>query len=183
MSVLSSKRHEAFAREVGLLGTDVELAYRMHVARPGTALRGRNGARLLSRAEVNDRIRELSAAAMEKAAELAGVDRARALAEQARIAYSNILDYVEIIDGVAKMKAVADIPRDKAAAIQSISYDSNGRLRIKLHDKVGALSALLKATETQPQDPLPPEKPAPSFDADDGWAQLTKHGPTQAATH
>jgi hypothetical protein len=142
-------KHEAFARDVALFGASVNDAYDRHVARPGSKPGARNGERwLAARQPILNRIQELSAAAMEKAAELAGVDRARALAEQARIAYSNILDFIEIdAEGVAKMKAMTDIPRDKAAAIQSISYDSNGRLRLKLHDKVGALATLLRATE------------------------------------
>lgn len=150
MGILKNAKHEAAARDVALFGVPVAEAYERHVAREGSKAGARNGAKLLARHDFAERVRELSSGAMEKAAELAGVDRSRALAEQARIAYSNILDFIDIdAKGIVTLKQIGNLPRDKAAAIQSISYDSNGRPRIKLHDKVGALASLLKATEPQ----------------------------------
>lgn len=156
MGELSNRKHEAIAREIGLFGVEPFKAY----CEQGFAPFKGNIARLLRDPSFDARVKELNAVAMEKAADLAGVDRARALAEQARIAYSNILDFIDIKDGVAVMKSMDDIPRDKAAAIQSISYDSNGRLRLKLHDKVGALGTLLRATE--------PRRPVDGDDDSDG---------------
>lgn len=187
MSELSNPKHEAFAREVGLFGSDHEQAYRLHVARPGSLASARNGARLLLRPEIAARIKELSAVAMDKAAELAGVDRARALAEQARIAYSNLQDYAGLLLAQDASKAgdeLKALPRDKAAAIQAISWDSNGRIRIKLHDKVGALAALLRATEGPAYDPAPAEKPeAPAYEAEDDWMRLTKRDQGSPRSH
>jgi phage terminase small subunit len=153
MSILPNKKHEAFAREVALFNADPDDAYDRLVARSGAKRQQGNGYRLLRRTEVAVRIASLSSVAMEKAAELAGVDRARALAEQSRLAYSNIQDYADLLlaaDAAAAGIALKALPRDKAAAIQAISWDSNGRIRIKLHDKVGALANLLRATEPRP---------------------------------
>ncbi len=180
MAELSNRKHEAIAREVGLFGTDLFQAYcaQGYAAHPG------NAARLARDPAFDARVRELSAVAMNKAAELAGVDRARALAEQARIAYSNILDFLEVKEGKLQVMALDAIPRDKAAAIREIGYDSNGNIRIKLHDKVTALASLLKATEPADQrpplndaTPQPEAKPPASTSR---WAALAR--PTEPRT-
>lgn len=66
----------------------------------------------------------------------------KVLQEFAKIGFSNVTDYVEVENkGNFKevvIKATADIPKNKLAAIASIKEGANG-IEIKLHDKVKAL--------------------------------------------
>jgi hypothetical protein len=85
-----------------------------------------------------------------EAAKLAGVSLARVLIEQARLAYSNMDDFVEISEAglpvlnLAPLKALPDHERRALlAAVKTVKYTDNGPT-FELHDKPGALRDLKK---------------------------------------
>jgi phage terminase small subunit len=76
----------------------------------------------------------------------------KVLAEMARLAFSNILDFVEFDEYTfrAHLKHSADLDPDAAAAIQSVTSGPNGTT-IKLHSKVPALVKLMQHTGLLPK--------------------------------
>lgn len=67
----------------------------------------------------------------------------RILKELFRIAFSNIKDYINVENGVVTMRNIEDISEEAAAAIAAIDIMRDG-VRIKLHDKMNALTTLSK---------------------------------------
>lgn len=67
----------------------------------------------------------------------------KVLREIALMAYSNILDFIEIDpqNGTFSID-LRKLDRDTAAAISEVYYDSEGRPRVKLHNKQAALELL-----------------------------------------
>lgn len=79
----------------------------------------------------------------------------RVLEEIARQAFSNMLDYMEIIDGKPTGLDLSKLTRDQAACIQEITEDTTGgsgdgerrlvlRTKFKLADKTKALDMLMR---------------------------------------
>lgn len=61
--------------------------------------------------------------------------------ELACSAFANVTDYVEIVNGVVKIKNTADMPEEQIRAIAGIKKGANG-IEIKLNDKEKALELL-----------------------------------------
>ncbi len=82
---------------------------------------------------------------MAERAERTNITQDMVVEELAKIAFSQIDDYVEIDDStggnIVIVKTTRDVPGDKISAISSIKQGSNG-IEIKLHDKVRALESL-----------------------------------------
>lgn len=103
------------------------------------------GQRLLKNVEVQKQI-EFGAA--KRAAKLE-ITADRVLQEFAKVAFGNMLDYVTIVDGTARIDFSA-MTRDQASLISSIETEEwtekeEGRVRktkFKLHDKLNALVQL-----------------------------------------
>tara|TARA_R100001086_G_scaffold15801_5_gene7856 strand:+ start:5589 stop:6239 length:651 start_codon:yes stop_codon:yes gene_type:complete len=94
---------------------------------------------------------------VDQAAILSGVTLERVLQEYARLAFSDIGDFVDVIraagDSEAALELLAELPADQTAAIKSIKYERKhnaddsgeyvtGKLDLQFHDKKGALTDL-----------------------------------------
>jgi len=115
---------------------------------------------LLKRPEVKQRVTEIRQEVMRDNIEATqdtmarlGVSPEAVLAEMARIAFANILDYVRVNEAGVPIANFARINRDQAAGIAEITIDTSTRgrgeatervrrVRIKLGDKRGALGDL-----------------------------------------
>ncbi len=101
------------------------------------------GPRLLGNAGVAAAI----AAAQAERAKRLEITADRVLQEYARIAFANMVDYVEFgADGVT-IKNMDGLTPDQTAAIVEVSQtttQSGGSIRFKLHDKLAALAAISK---------------------------------------
>jgi hypothetical protein len=183
VSVLRNRRKERFAIEWAGGKTPIEA-----MAAAGYKPAPANARKLANSPEVKARRTELFRAH----ADFLSADIARALIEQARIAYSNIADFWEVVSvpagdgGVGevlewRIKDVTAMPRELTAAIQKIKISKDGRPEITLFDKVAVLRDLRNTRE-----PEQPTKPAgdqpPSYDANDNWSELTT-APSQPITH
>lgn len=94
-------------------------------------------ARLLSNVKVQDAVRD----AMAKRERRTEVTADRVLRELAAIGFYDIADYAEINGGSVILKATADIPRDKRAAIAGIKETQSG-VEVKMADKLKALELI-----------------------------------------
>lgn len=149
MPALENAKHEAFARAIveGSSGRD---AYRGAGYKPNSdAVADAAASRLLRDVKVAARVSGLKAAA----AEASTVKAEDVIAELAKIAFSNMGDYIAL--GIADPKiCLSKLSRGQSAAISSFTFEQTvvgkGRKkrlapRIKkftLHDKLGALNAL-----------------------------------------
>jgi hypothetical protein len=60
------------------------------------------------------------------------------ITEIARIAFGNV---AELFEGDWELKSLTDIPKEKSAAIKSLTKTKTG-VKINMHDKLGALLKL-----------------------------------------
>ncbi len=73
------------------------------------------------------------------------VDADRVLAELALIAFSDIRDYVRLVDGTLELVPSAELDPGAAAAIAFVApAGKRSGARVRLHDKVRALRALMR---------------------------------------
>lgn len=108
-----------------------------------------NAKRLEQRQPVSKRIREL----IDEAVAYTTVNRVRIVEELARIGLANVVDLYEP-DGKT-LKNITRLPRHLTAALAGLDFDTEGRLRAKLHDKTGALTTLLKHLGGLPDPDMP----------------------------
>jgi phage terminase small subunit len=156
MPVLQNARHEAFARSI-FEGKSGREAYKLagYKAKPGGKRSGpadAAAARLLKNVQVAARIAELKGAA----AQASTVTATRVLDELAKLAFSNMLNYMAIGDDGQPRLDFSALTRDQAAAIHELVVESrteerkNGppavivKIRFKLADKRGPLVDLGK---------------------------------------
>jgi phage terminase small subunit len=146
MPVLENARHEAFARAVveGKAGRD---SYRAAGYKaPNNRAADASASRLLTIANISNRIAELK----EQAARGAVATARQVLEELTRIGLANMRDYV---GAHGQLLDVSQLTRDHTAAIQEITVDTymdgSGenarevkRVKVKLGDKRAALVAL-----------------------------------------
>lgn len=97
------------------------------------------GQRLLKNVEIQQAIAE----AMQKRADRTEITQDRVLKELAALGFYDIADYAAVDGGHAVLKATADIPKEKRAAIVSIK-EGQGGLEVKLADKLRALEMIGK---------------------------------------
>lgn len=154
MPVLGNPRHERFAQELAK-GKSASAAY---VAAGFTPHR-QAASRLLTNVDVADRVEELLAAGAKRAE----VTVERVMREYARIGFADIRSVVqweslasetgeEDEDGVpvsryvnqVALVASDELGRDAAAAIAEISQTKDGALKVKLHNKLGALDSMAR---------------------------------------
>jgi len=94
---------------------------------------------------------------VDQAAILSGVTLERVLQEYARLAFSDIGEFADVIraagDSDAALEMLADMPADITAAVKAIEYERKsednedggyitGKLKLTFHDKRGALTDL-----------------------------------------
>lgn len=154
MPVLSNPRHELFAQELAK-GKSATAAY-IAAGYEGSRF---NAARLATNDNVADRVEELLLAGAKRAE----VTVERVVREYARIGFSDIRRAVswralttetgeEDEDGVPSSTTInevalvgsEEIDRDTAAAIAEISQTKEGALKVKFHDKKGALDSMAR---------------------------------------
>lgn len=154
MPVLSNPRHELFAQSLAT-GKSATEAYRL----AGYEGDRRNAARLATNDDIADRVEEL----LRAGARRAEVTVEQVVREYARLGFSDIrraVDWRSVVsetgeedeDGVPvsrTMNEVAlvasdEIDRDTARAIAEISQTKEGALKVKFHDKKGALDSIAR---------------------------------------
>jgi phage terminase small subunit len=100
-----------------------------------------NAFTILNRAKVRA---EINRRTTEKFAQLE-INSDKVIEETARMAFANMLDYVQVKEEDGSFVVdLAKVDRDMGVAIQELSYDAQGRPRIKLVDKKPALELLAK---------------------------------------
>jgi phage terminase small subunit len=151
MPILQNARHEAFARSI-VEGKSARAAYRAAGYQAKDAAVDAAASRLLRNAKVAARTAELKG----DAARASTITAARVLDELAKLAFSNMLNYMAIgADGEPRLDFSA-LSRDQAAAIHELVVETrteereNGppavivKTRFKLADKRGPLVDLGK---------------------------------------
>jgi phage terminase small subunit len=131
-------RHEVFAQGVaeGKSGRAAYMAAFPKCKKDEAA--DASAAKLLAKPAVRASVDELIATAAEKA----GVNIERVIAELARIGFADIRQVVSWgPDGVAVIDS-AKISDDAAAAVAEVGKTATGGIKVKLYDKVGALEKL-----------------------------------------
>ena len=155
MPILTNARHERFAQELA----KGRSASEAHIAAGYKGDDG-NASKLANRPEIQARVQEITG----KAAVKAGVTVERVITELARIGFADIRQVVswrpevsfieshgeaqgetKLIQSRVTVLDSATLGDDTAAAVAEVSQSATGTLRIKMHDKVGALEKLCRA--------------------------------------
>lgn len=138
-----NEQQKAFVREYALT-CDLEEAQRRVGYKPHYG----NARRILNDPRASKLLREH----VKKADELAQVHLAWTLAKFKQLAEANALDVIEIDREKGTFRInLSKLTREQAYAISELGFDSDGRPKLKFHDKTAALKAL--------QGYLTPEKP------------------------
>lgn len=159
MSALTNKRQEAFCQafvkgeHAGNAVACYAAVYKKDKNKTGTrasASKLNRKANICKRiAELSERAERIENKATERAIERLAISKESVLAELAKIGFSNMLDYIRVIEGEAVVDLSA-LDRDKAAAIAEVVVETymEGRgheaervkkIRFKLGDKRAAL--------------------------------------------
>lgn len=149
-----TEKQELFAREYVIDRNGKQAAIRAGYAEKGAEVQA---SKMLRIPKVRDRVRELIAKQFERM----DVTTDRIYDEMARVAFSNLSDYVNVDeDGAVVLFPWEDMPREAFAAVSEVSETPGkyGRTRrIRMHDKLGALRDLAKLKGMDPDD-TPEEK-------------------------
>ena len=162
MPPLNNPKHEAFAQAYFLEGLPAEEAYVV----AGYKYNQGNASRLKSNEKVQERGTELLAERERRMHEKFEVTKERILAEYAKIGFADIRKTVRwrgeliteednpdggdvlviknIYDNRVELISSEDIDDETAAAISEVSQTPQGGLKIKFHDKKGALDSMSK---------------------------------------
>jgi hypothetical protein len=159
MAKLSNWNHERFASllaEKIIDGELVDAARQSAYREVGFAPSQPNARRLANRPEVRARVAELT----NRAAELAEIDRAYVLIGFKRIADANIVDLLKgaakqsetarrlLGDPAAFVRYLETLPRGLTDAIASLEFnEKSGSPKLKLHDKIAALTNIARAID------------------------------------
>jgi phage terminase small subunit len=147
MASKTAARYEIFAREYVIDLNGSRAAQAAGIAESGARVWA---SRALTKANVQRQITQLQA----KRASKLGITADKVAEELQRLAFSNMMDYMEIDeDGQPRGLDLTKLTRDQAAAIQEISEDATGgqgdgerrlviRRKFKLADKRGSLELL-----------------------------------------
>ena len=118
---------------------------------------GYNAATVKRYVETDPLIQKAIGETVDQAAIMSGVTLERVLQEYARLAFSDVGEFVDVIraagDSEAALELLAELPADATAAVRSIKYERKaeegengayvtGKLDLTFHDKKGALSDL-----------------------------------------
>lgn len=139
---LANIRRERFAQALAVRVPRLQAMHDAGYQRPSEP----NARRLSNEPGVKARVAEI----MLQEAEHIGAHAAAVILEMCRLGYANIHDLMILgDDGAARLGLDVNRPitRELAAAIQEISYDSNGNPKVKLHDKAAVLRDLAKIFE------------------------------------
>ena len=95
----------------------------------------------MKKAEIRKRVQEL----VDKRAERTQIKSDKVLEEIAKVAFSNIADYIEIQEDGTAMVDLSRLTGDQAAALSSVTVDETRegrRIKISMCDKLKALDQL-----------------------------------------
>lgn len=104
-----------------------------------------NARRFRNSRDVRARLREL----FEADRKFYEADARRAMREREIIAYSNLMDYCEVVEGAIVLRDAAKVPAELWRAVSSIKQTKNG-IEIKLWDKNVALAAIQARVDPVP---------------------------------
>lgn len=96
--------------------------------------------KMLALEEIKKRIEELQADRQLRTE----IKADRVVNELALIAFSNISDFIEVVDSFPVVKSLENIDPEKMKAIKTIKTSRDGSVTIELHNKLGALVELSK---------------------------------------
>jgi phage terminase small subunit len=133
--VLEKPRHEIFCEYVARGKSQAE-AYMI----AGYKRSDGNAATLAKRPEIRARIEEIKG----EAAAAAQVSVGRVVTELARIAFADVTEAVQVIDGKVVVADSDTWSPNLRAAVSEIIQNERGDVRIKLHSKGAALESLAK---------------------------------------
>lgn len=131
-------RQRAFARELAL--KPLEDAYEA----AGYKRHHGNARRLADELWEHPAFRHELETVQERAKALAGVHLAHIQLELAKLGFANMQDFIRVTEEGGFEIDLSKMTRAQAAAIQEVGYDANGRMKLKLHEKRGALTDLAK---------------------------------------
>jgi len=131
---LKNQRHEKFAQAVAEGKTNVQAyviaGYKENIG---------NASTLACRPEIKERVNQIKV----EAAAAAQVTVRRVVTELARVAFTDITEAMEIIDGKVRIKDTAQWSANLRAAVAEISDGREG-VRIKFHSKSQAIETLAR---------------------------------------
>lgn len=162
MPALSNLKHEAIVR--AYIGDPERIGARAYSAvfpkaSPGAARTA--WSRLLRKAAFSARIAQVEAEIAAGAIDSAVMSQHEVLAELSKLGRANMQDFIVVGDDTAQVIAsLQDLARDNAAAIQELTVETYiegtgddarevKRVKLKLHDKRGALAELRRHFEPQ----------------------------------
>jgi phage terminase small subunit len=149
-------QQEKFCQQYALLHNASEalrIAYPQWRTKENQAVAVR-ASNLLREEKIRERVTELEAIDTQKLNSKYGITKDRILQELASIGFSNVSDVVDWGESIAvtdpetgevsmvhgiKIKGRADIPLEALAAIAEIGETKEGRIKVKMHEKRGAL--------------------------------------------
>jgi phage terminase small subunit len=137
--MLTNRKHEIFAREIAA-GEGLEASYLAAGYKPGRSARF-NASRLRNRPDVRKRIEEL----LEQFNEQSALKLEYLQRQLLPVLQSNPQDLFE--RGTTRLKTIAALPREVAAAIKSVKFDkqTGALVEITLADKIAAANVLLRS--------------------------------------
>jgi phage terminase small subunit len=174
MPALKNSRHEAFARGLIAGKSQADAYIAAGYKATGHAAEAAASRLLLSNVEVSDRVAELK----REAATDTVMSAREVLEEFSKIGRSSIQHYVVDGDDTSDVvQALRELPPAHAAAVQEITFDTYmegggddarevKRVRFKLHDKVGALTALGRHHKVFRERDEPPPPPPQTTELD-----------------
>lgn len=137
MPALVNPRHERFAQEMAK-GRSATEAYALAGYKEG---RRDAASRLSSKVNIRDRVQEL----LERAAERTEITIARVLEELAKIGFANAGEFFDWGPDGIKVKDKDGLTPEQQAVVAEVSQtitEKGGTVRVKLHDKLGALEKI-----------------------------------------
>jgi phage terminase small subunit len=162
MPVLSNAKHEAVVRAFIADGERIgSRAYSAVFPKASPRAAETAWSRLLRRAEFQARVAEVEAEIAAAAIDSAVMSKHEVLAELSKLGRANMQDFLVRGDNAAEVIAsLQDLARDNAAAVQELTVETytegSGedarevkRVKLKLHDKRGALAELRRHYEPQ----------------------------------
>lgn len=153
MPELSNPKWEAFAREYLVDFNGAQAAIRAGYSANAAK---QKGSELLGTDIIGERVREL----IEARSWRTEITADRVLRELAVIGFADMADFVTWGSGGVGLRESSELREGLSRAVESISEGKEGEIKIKLHNKLGALSKLAEHLgmkgAAHPSKPMPP---------------------------
>jgi hypothetical protein len=142
MGPLENPKHE-LAVQKRLQGVTAADAYQAAYPNSSRESAETAGPRLFRNVQVQARMRELKEKVAEAVVAKTGVTETQVVAELANLAFSDIRNVMKWGSGGVELLDSAGLTQDTAASVASIRQSATGAMSVTMHDKIGALKALL----------------------------------------